>query len=197
MRLLAISLLMLLISSCATRQVQTLANLPLPVEQSQHCCWQALQQLDINYHQQHYKLTGVLAQTRTGVTLVLLDPFGHRLLSISKHGDALDTYRSPELPAGLPERFLLASSMLVWWPLFDWQALLSVSKIDWQLTTHANSRLLSYRGQPMIRATYSPNSTSFVEGMTPATAAQHERVVLEHQRQPLAITIVTDSWEPL
>ncbi len=198
MRLIVISLLILLLSSCATRQVQTLANVPLPTDQSANCCWQALQKLDITYGKQKFQLTGVLAQTRTGVTLVLLDPFGRRLLSITKQGDTINTYRSPELPAELPERFLLASSMMVWWPLTDWQALLSSSpNTGWKLDATANSRALSYRGQPMVSASYGANSTSLINGMTSKTVANQETILLQHQRQPMAITITTQSWEPL
>jgi hypothetical protein len=203
MRLIAISLLMLLLSSCATRQVQTLANLPLPADQSANCCWQALQKLDITYGKQQFQLTGVLAQTRNGVTLVLLDPFGRRLLSITKQGEAINTYRSPELPAELPEHFLLASSMLVWWPLADWQALLSSHNTGaspntgWKLEATTNSRVLSYRGQAIIRAGYGTTPISISSGMTARTVANQEIILLQHQRQPMAITITTQSWEPL
>ena len=197
MRLCVITVFALLVSSCATRQVQTLANLPLPADQSANCCWQALQKLDITYEAQHFQLTGVLAQAKSGVTLVLLDPFGRRLLSISKQGDAINTYRSPELPAELPERFLLASSMMVWWPLADWQALLAPAKTGWTLDATADSRVLSYRGQPMISAHYGKNPVSAQIGMTMNTAANQETIVLQHQRQPMAITITTQSWESL
>jgi hypothetical protein len=180
-----------------------LENLPLPADQSANCCWQALQKLDITYGKQRFQLTGVLAQTRTGVTLVLLDPFGRRLLSITKQGDAINTYRSPELPAELPERFLLASSMMVWWPLADWQTLLSSRNsgaspnTGWKLEATATSRVLSYRGQAMVSASYGTNPVSLINGMTSKTVANQETILLQHQRQPMAITITTQSWEPL
>jgi len=196
-RLWVIAVFSLLISSCATRQVQTLANLPLPADQSANCCWQALQKLDITYGAQHFQLTGVLAQAKSGVSLVLLDPFGRRLLSISKQGDLINTYRSPELPAELPERFLLASSMMVWWPLTDWQALLAPAKSGWALDATEDSRVLSYRGQPMISAHYGKAPVSVQNGMTLKTVANQETIVLQHQRQPMAISITTQNWEPL
>ena len=191
LRLLLIGLLAMIVSGCATRQVQTLANLPLPADQSGNCCWQALQQLDITYDKQEYKLTGALAQTRDGVTLVLLDPFGRRLLSVNKHGDAINSYRSPELPEGLPERFLLASSMLVWWPLADWQRVLAASNTGWQVTLDNNERVLTYDGKAMIRARYAPNSTALVDGMNTNIAVTRELVTLQHAHQALAIQVVT------
>lgn len=191
-----IALLILATSGCATRAVQTLTSLPLPADQSVNCCWQALQHLDIDYGKQHYQLTGALAQTATGTTLVLLDPFGRRLLSVTKHDDTLQTYRSPELPENLPERFLLASSMLVWWPLADWQQLLP-TKGDWQVSATADARVLNYRGRAIVRATYPPGSLARTEGMNATTLAHHEVVLVEHQYQPLRIRVVSDSWEPL
>lgn len=195
-RLLALSLLALVASGCVSRQVQNLTDLPLPAAQSGNCCWQAVQQLQIRYQQQTYPLTGVLAQSASGVTLVLLDPVGRRLLSVQKQGDELHTWRAPELPEGLPERFLLASSMLVWWPLADWQTALQQSP-EWQLTSSANSRVLSYRGRPIISASYGPTPVSVIEGMIQKTVDQAEVVVLEHQLQALAITIATERWEPV
>lgn len=195
-RLLVISLLTLVVSGCVSRQVQSLTDLPLPAAQAGNCCWQVLQRLDIRYKDQTYQLTGALAQTKAGVTLVLLDPLGRRLLSVQKQGDALQTWRSPELPDGLPERFLLASSMLVWWPLADWQAVLQQTP-EWQLTSGTNNRVLSYRGRPIINAVYGPIPVSVVEGMTIKTITRGETVLLQHQLQSMAITIVTERWEPL
>jgi len=194
MRLLFTCLLVVFASGCATRQVQTLANLPLPADQSGNCCWQALQQLDITYDKQNYKLTGALAQTRTGVTLVLLDPLGRRLLSVTKQGATINSYRSPELPAGLPERFLLASSMLVWWPLVDWQSSLT-GKTGWQISRTGNERILSYRGQTMVRASFDQDSSILVEGMNVAAIGQS--VTLKHEHQPLVIKVVTQSLDKL
>jgi hypothetical protein len=187
--------LMLLASGCTTRQVQTLTSLPLPADQSGNCCWQALQQLEIHYDKQTYKLTGALAQTREGVTLVLFDPLGRRLLSISKQGDKLNTYRSPELPEGLPERFLLASSMLVWWPLADWRAALAVDG-NWQVAATGAERSLLYRGKPVIHAHYSPASVAVVEGMT-GKALKDGPVNLQHEYQALSINVITQRLDSL
>ncbi len=181
----------LLASGCVSRQVQTLASLPLPATSGKSCCWQALQQLDISYDGKAYKLTGALAQTRDGVTLVLLDPLGRRLLSITKQGEQLDTYRSPELPEGLPERFLLASSMLVWWPLADWQSLPD----PWRVSVEGNNRVLSYGSKPILSAQYAASSAALLEGMTKASLNQP--VSLQHRLQPLAITVTTSSLEVL
>ncbi|MCE3251179.1 MAG: hypothetical protein K0Q67_189 [Cellvibrio sp.] len=189
-------MLVLFTSGCVSRQVQTLADLPLPGPQAGNCCWQALQRLEIRYRDQTYTLTGALAHTTAGVTLVLLDPVGRRLLSVQQQDNALQTWRVPELPDDLPERFLLASSMLVWWPLSDWYEILQQTP-EWQLTTTANQRVLNYKGRPIINAVYSPMPVSVVEGITLKTTTQAETVLLQHQLQPMSITIVTERWEPL
>ena len=183
-----------LLSGCVSRQVQTLAELPLPATPAINCCWQALQQLEIRYGEEDYPLTGALAQAKSGVTLVLLDPVGRRLLSVQQQGTELETYRSPELPDGLPERFLLASSLLVWWPLADWKTALQASP-EWTLTTSDTSRVLSHRGRVIIRADYS-SSAAVINGMTKQTSPS-EQVVVQHQLQPLRIAIRTQRWEPL
>jgi hypothetical protein len=189
-------MLVLFTSGCVSRQVQTLADLSLPGPQAGNCCWQALQRLEIRYRGQTYTLTGALAHTTAGVTLVLLDPVGRRLLSVQQQDNALQTWRAPELPDDLPERFLLASSMLVWWPLSDWYEILQQTP-EWQLTTTANQRVLNYKGRPIINAVYSPMPVSVVEGITLKTTTQAETVLLQHQLQPMSITIVTERWEPL
>jgi len=194
-RVFIICALSLLASGCATRQVQTLASLPLPADQSSNCCWQALQQLEIHYGKQTYKLTGALAQTRTGVTLVLFDPLGRRLLSINKQGGSFNTYRSPELPEGLPEHFLLASSMMVWWPLADWQAALAQDG-KWQIDASREERRLLYRGKPVIRARYAPSSMVAVEGMT-TKAILDGPVHLQHEYQALSIEVITQRLDAL
>jgi hypothetical protein len=190
----AIALLALIASGCVSRQVQTLVDLPLPATPASNCCWQALQRLDIRYQEQTYQLAGALAQTPAGTTLVLLDPLGRRLLSVQQQGDALQTWRSPELPEGLPERFLLASSMLVWWPLADWQTALQ-STPEWQVSSTADKRVLSHRGRPIISASYGPAPVSVVEGMTQKSVGQAEVVVLQHQLQSMTITIATERLE--
>lgn len=186
--------LLLSLSGCVSRQVQTLAELPLPATPASNCCWQTLQQLEIRYGEEDYPLTGALAQAKTGVTLVLLDPVGRRLLSVQQQGTELETYRASELPDGLPERFLLASSLLVWWPLADWQVALQASP-EWTLTTSDTSRVLNHRGRAIIRADYS-SSAAVINGMTQQILPS-EQVVVQHQLQPLRIAIRTQRWEPL
>ncbi|HSC81653.1 MAG TPA: DUF3261 domain-containing protein [Chitinolyticbacter sp.] len=189
-------LLALLTLGCASRQVQTLAELPLPATPAGNCCWQAVQQLEIHYGEQDYRLTGALAQTKTGATLVLLDPLGRRLLSVQQQGGQLQRWRAPELPEGLSEHFLLASSMLVWWPLADWQAALPASS-PWQIRRAGDQRILNHNGDPIISASYGADTRALEQGMHGKIIEKTEPVVLRHLHQPLSINIATERLELL
>lgn len=194
MRVLLVCLWILMLGGCASRQHYQLQDLPLPAAAGQGCCWQAAQQLEIHYRQDTYRLSAALARTAQGASLVLLDPLGRRLFSIRQQQGQLETYRSPELPEDLPERFLLASSMLVWWPLADWQHLQSS---DWSLVAGADTRRLMYRGQPVLTATYSPTPVSPSSGIGSATLANKETVQLQHHKIPLSIRVTTTQWRAL
>jgi hypothetical protein len=197
MRLLVL-IFLVLGSGCVTRQVQTLTSLPLPDVQPQACCWQALQQLDIRYKDQAYKFHAALAVTEQGVTLVLLDTLGRRILSLSKRGKAIETYRAPELPETLPGEFILASSLLAWLPFSDWQELLAQpDNRQWQLGIDQHDRLLNYRGRPILRLRYKPQAVSVENGMGLWTVSGSETLELEHLYQPLRISITTERWDAL
>lgn len=198
MRLLVLIFLVLLGSGCISRQVQTLASLPLPDVQSQACCWQALQQLDIRYKDQAYKFHAALALTKKGVTLVLLDPLGRRILSLTKQGNVIETYRAPELPETLPGEFLLASSLLAWLPFSDWQEfLLQPDNRQWQLAIDQYDRVLNYHGRPILHLRYKPQAVSVEKGIGSWTISGRETLELEHLYQPLRIRITTERWDAL
>lgn len=195
-RLLALTILVVLTSGCVTRSVQTLEELPLP--QQNHCCWQALQQLVIYYGSDTYKLQAALAATHEGTVLVLLDPLGRRLLSVKQQGTQREIFRAPELPTSIPEQFLLASSLLAWLPVTDWQLFFESSSVQhWQFNVSQDNRLLSYRGHPIIRLGYPTQSPSLEKGIGLWTATTHETIVLQHLYRPLTISITTERWDAL
>lgn len=182
------------LSGCASQKVDGLAGLPLPGVSSGHCCWQALQRLQLDYGkagagQKHYQLTAALAQTDAGISLVLLDPVGRRLLSLQQNTKGeLQSYRSPELPESLPARFLLASSLLAWWPVADWQQLLARDK-HWQLSLVGDERLLGYKGKPVLELSYSQGAQSAQRGIGDWSLT--EPLLLKHRHQPLQIRVQT------
>lgn len=189
-----------LITGCVNTRVGSLADLPLPAN-SNSCCWQALQQLDIRYKNETYKLNAALAFTKQDIILVLLDPFGRRLLSLKKPHhlhDFVETYRAPELPESLPGQFLLASSLLAWLPFEDWETLLAMhANHQWQLGLAQNDRLLSYKGRAIVRLSYTPQAVSLKQGVGAWTVANHEILELQHLHQPLSIIINTQRLDAL
>ena len=196
-RPLALISLVWLMVGCASQKVDGLAGLPLPAATSGHCCWQALQQLQLDYgkagpEQKHYQLTAALAHTDAGISLVLLDPFGRRLLSLQQNARGeLHSYRSPELPESLPARFLLASSLAAWWPIADWQSLLANNK-HWRLSLNGDERLLSYKGKGLLQLSYSQGAQSAEKGLGDWSLS--EPLVLKHLRQPLQLRVQTLSF---
>ncbi len=198
LRLAVILVFTVLVGGCASRQHYQLADLPLPLAPSEHCCWQAMQQLDIRYGERDIQLNAALARTAQGASLVLLDPVGRRMFSVSASatvggGSTLDTWRSPELPMELPERFLLASSMLVWWPLAEWQS----PGDGWSVTAENGQRHISYRNTPILTATYNPRVSLSVKNGIGAQSLGENWVELVHHRQPLRIRVKTIDWKTL
>ncbi|QEY17408.1 DUF3261 domain-containing protein [Cellvibrio sp. KY-GH-1] len=191
--LLVVAALMALVG-CGQMRVSTLETLPLPADQGGNCCWQVLQQLDIDYQARHYQLTAALAQSGDATSLVLLDPLGRRVLSVSKKGAQLEIYKAPELPQDLPARFLLASSLLAWWPDRDWQQALQ-TQTDWQLKSIADGRQLGYRGKPLVEITYSGVPPRIVEqGLGDALLGVSNRARVRHLRLPLTIAVTNVRW---
>lgn len=190
-------LMLLILTGCLSARIQNLEKLPLPTEY-EHCCWQAFQQLDIHYKSDHYKINAVLAITKQGLTLVLLDPFGRRLLSLNKSTDATEIYRAPELPETVPVNFLLAASLLAWLPITDWNVLLTQPKYEmWKVNIDNSDRLLSYNDHKLLRLSYTPSAVSLEKGIGQWTVIGHEVLELHHLHQPLSITIRTERWDTL
>ena|GEM_PF-748947 len=179
------------VAGCSSQKRYQLTSLQLPVEGS-NCCWQATQELLVDYKDQHIQLLAVLVHQKRSVSLVLLDPFGRRLLSLQKTGDEVTQYRSPELPDALPEDFLLASSMLAWWPRADWD----FPQGKWWLSVVGKRRQLSY-GENVIVSVQYPDQMDPEYGMPIDAADITEAVVVTHHHYPLRITIRNQQWHAL
>ncbi len=193
-KLLVLLAMLMLLAGCSQMRVSTLETLPLPADQSGNCCWQVLQQLDIEYQARHYQLTAALAQSVDTTSLVLLDPLGRRVLSISKQGEKLDIYKAPELPQDLPARFLLASSLLAWWPEGDLQQALLV-QTEWQLKAVAEGRQLIFRRKPVVEIIYPGVPPRIVEqGLGEALLGYGKQARVKHLRLPLTIAVTNLRW---
>lgn len=189
------------LAACSPMRVATLATVPLPAATGGNCCWQALQQLEVTYQERQLQLTAAFANKPEGASLVLLDPLGRRMLSVTQQGDGLEVYRAPELPQDLPAQFLLASSMLSWWPEADWQRTLEGTPWQLQAASRAKGtsyRQLTYKGKPLLLIDYGSAAPAQVaQGIGRELLGASERVLLSHERLPLRIRVTSVQWEAL
>jgi len=188
---LILALLLFVLMSCANIQRGQLSDLPLPSQSAGHCCWQALQQLNIVRDGNTLSLQGVIAVTEKGLTLVLLDPLGRKLLSV-KHQPPQrpEVYQSPELTQTLPSDFLLKSVYFSWWPSVDWPEL---EDSGWRLSQESTTRRLYYGNTEILSAEYFSESGE-LGTMTPANITSTH---LRHSQEPISITIRTEQWQAL
>ena len=178
------------ISACSsTQHIGSLTTLPLPDTTAVHCCWQALQQLEINREGKKYSLQAALALTQEApgpqLTLILLDSLGRRLVSVRDNNDPNQQLRIHQQAAAgvakkLPGRFLLAAVYLAYWPDSGWQQALADS--DWALDKTPTGRTLYYRQQAIV---------SVSAKQQPLGPESGQSVILRHHLKTLGVTINT------
>jgi hypothetical protein len=192
-QLITMAIIALCLNACAARHIDTLQTLPLAPGKILPQPGQVLQQMEVSYDQQNMTLTAVLAESDDDTSIVLLDPLGKRLLSITRQGETISHYRDPTMPNGLPVHFLLAASYVAWFHPKQWQAL---ETSPWSLTVGCNHRFLSHRGKPIVTVTFvSPTIKVCSENFDITEVGM--RLSLKHHRQPLSIALTTEQWQPL
>lgn len=191
LRCLSYILLGLVISGCTnSRHIATLQQLPLPNIGTGECCWQLLQSISINNDGNTADLQGVLLQQQAQLSLILLDPMGRRLATITNTADTVTLETNAEIDAKIPDRLLIAAVYLTYWPEQSWQHTLHNS--PWTLQqTHANSgqinRHLSYNNRVIISV---DNAQLHGPKVNQVSALHHHLLPLSasittHQRQNL------------
>lgn len=185
-------LLAINISACANTQRAQLSSLPLPQKTSGHCCWQSIQSIDITHHQQHIRLQSVLAITEQGVTLVLLNQLGRRLLSIVHRPPTPPIIeQSPHIAKVLPGELLLKAVYFTWWNPNEWDDL---NKSDWMISSSNNHRTLKNKNTPIMTAEYFPTTENVITINRPQRI---RKIQLEHKQQPLSIILKIEHWQAL
>jgi hypothetical protein len=120
-------------------------------------------------------------QIRDGVlVLALLTPEGVELLRLRQDGDRLEVRRERDLPPGMKPRAIVADFQLIHWPV---TALRAVLDDAWTLRERPRERILSYRGEPLVRIGYQRR---------PWQGA----VTLEHLRYGYRLEVRTLSHDP-
>jgi len=121
----------------------------LPDSGSLPCCWQALERLDIDFHQQPLQLTAVSASNGGRLSVVILDPLGRRLVTIVQEGTEVRVDQSPDLAVALPVNWLLAGIFLRYLPDSGW----NFAGSSWQVAQTGATRLLKLDGRIRLRLT--------------------------------------------
>lgn len=184
----ALLLLITLLPSCVSQRIGSLAQLPLPMAKEQPCCWQTLQQWDIKTDQEEMSLQAVLARNNTDakqtLTLVLLDPMGRRLLSVSDESGHIqslpDTAQQSIQTQG---EFLMAAIYLAYWPRSSWHSALANS--DWSLHE-------SKHGTQLTRTLYHAQQRVLTLKISSAGGPEVDQTVqIEHHLKIFTASITT------
>lgn len=198
-RNLSLILLIVFITGCATsRDIASLQNLPLPDIQAGDCCWQLLQGLSINSDNkeaddsnQTLDLQAVVLHQKTELTLILIDPLGRRLATISEKNGNVILNKNTEFNAEIPTRLLIAAVYLTYWPKQSWTD--SLYNSQWQMTQNVDqdsaqiNRVLSHMGRDIIK----------INNVHPKGPALNQTSTLEHLLLPLSATIKTHQRQDL
>lgn len=186
-------LTLLVITGCVGRDIITLKKLPLPQNKNSNCCWQVLQELEIQFKNETIILTGAIAVQPDMLSIVLMDPLGRRLISIQQNKEGISSYRSPEISKQLPEHFLLAFIYLSWWPESQW----NISH-PWKLSTSDTERELFYKNRPLVSLQYDEQlKNKNHENSAMRYPQEGHSLTLIHHKQPLTITVTTKQFTQL
>lgn len=92
----------------------------LPNTASLPCCWQVLEQLDIEYQGERLTLSSVIVINDNQLTVVILDPLGRRIFSIIQQGVHIQVEKSDLIKKDLPVEWLLIGVYLRHMPDEGW-----------------------------------------------------------------------------
>ncbi|MDH5553346.1 MAG: DUF3261 domain-containing protein [Nitrosomonas sp.] len=94
--------------------------LALPNTASLPCCWQVLEQLDIDYQGERLALSSVIVLNDYQLTVVILDPLGRRIFSVIQQADRIQVEKSDLIKKDLPVEWLLIGVYLRHMPDEGW-----------------------------------------------------------------------------
>ncbi|MGI9287726.1 MAG: DUF3261 domain-containing protein [Pseudomonadales bacterium] len=154
-----------------------MATLPLPDSSELPCCWQSQESLEVDYRDELYQLTSVMAVEKRGLTLIVFDPLGRKLLSVTQHGSEIEKQLFTD-SAELPVQWLLPAVYLAHMNQQRW----STDQSPWSVGEQDSRLVLYFRQRPTVMV------QGFTDGDLPQ--AGHQRVVrfIEHG---LTLTITT------
>lgn len=165
-----IACVLLLPLSCALPgKPANLASLPLPDSSELPCCWQSQESLEIDFRNQRHQLSSVMAVEKTGLTLIVFDPLGRKLLTVTQHGAEV---KKQVLQAAdeLPVHWLLPAIYLAHMNRQRW----SMDQSPWSVDEQDSRLVLSFRQRPTVVV------EGYTDGDLPRTGNQRVVRFVEH-----------------
>ena len=135
------------LAGCASLATYFKAPPPaLPNTASLPCCWQVLEQLDIEYQGERLTLSSVIVINDNQLTVVILDPLGRRIFSIIQQGDHIQVEKSDLIKMDLPVEWLMIGIYLRYMPVDGWL----FKSPDWSLKNDSEYLLLMQNEQVKV-----------------------------------------------
>jgi hypothetical protein len=142
-----IILSLIVLSSCAQLVGHTKSTDPLlPDTANLPCCWQALEQLEIEFQGKQLTMSSVTAVQNNKLTVVILDPLGRRIFTIIQQGSDVQIEKSAQIQKDFPVKWLLIGIYLRNMPDSGW----SFERSNWVIKRDANYVLLEQDNQKRV-----------------------------------------------
>lgn len=173
-----ITCLLLLPLGCALQvKPANLATLPLPDSSELPCCWQSQESIEIDYRNERQQLTSVLAVEKAGLTLIVFDPLGRKLLTVKQQGAEIEK-QLLQGPVDLPVEWLLPAVYLTHMNRQRWPA----SQSPWSIGQQGDNLVLYFRQLPSVVV------QGYTDGSVPHAGNRRVVSFVEHG---LTLTITT------
>ena len=142
-----IILSLIVLSSCAQLVGSTKAtDLLLPDTANLPCCWQALEQLEIEFQGKQLTMSSVTVVQNNKLTVVMLDPLGRRIFTIIQQGRNVQIEKSAQIQKDFPVKWLLVGIYLRNMPDSGW----TFERSNWVIKREANYVLLEQDNQKRV-----------------------------------------------
>ena len=135
------------LSGCAhflnyTKEAESLlpdtANLP--------CCWQALEQLEIEFQGTTFSMSSIIAVHNKELTVVILGPLGRRIFTVTQRGKNVQVEKSAGIKRYFPVKWLLIGIYLRYMPISGWKS----ENSDWVIKIGDSYVLLEQNKQEKV-----------------------------------------------
>jgi Protein of unknown function (DUF3261) len=165
-----LTLLMIFSAGCAVRyevspgstRIAPGLELLLPTPRELGYSIEATQLITAHYGDQIQVLQAYVSVSPEKITLIALDPFGNRALTVTATNDAIHTEAAPIVPTVLHAENILADLAIVYWPASTIRRRLEGSSAS--LYDDESERKISVDGREVVRVKYeSPHEHSWAK----------------------------------